>query len=218
MGVLPPGIERLGGQVWLEGEELTALDDRQLRELRGRSIAYVPQNPKAALHPLRRVSTQMRTVMRDLQICVDRDEAEQRCLEALNEVRVRNPERVLRAYPHELSGGMAQRVLIAIALVGRPTVLVADEPTTGLDATVQAQVMELIELRAHELGAATLLVTHDLGVVARHCERAVIIEDGTVTEEATLEELFSAPRSDYGGQLVQAARREAAARFREEPS
>jgi ABC-type dipeptide/oligopeptide/nickel transport system ATPase component len=153
--------------------------------------------------------------MRDLKICVDRGEAERRCFEALGEVRVRNPERVLRAYPHELSGGMAQRVLIAIALLGRPTVLVADEPTTGLDATVQAQVMELIELRARELGVATLLVTHDLGVVARHCERAVIIEDGAVTEAATLAELFSAPRSAYGGRLVRAARREATTRARD---
>jgi ABC-type dipeptide/oligopeptide/nickel transport system ATPase component len=142
----------------------------------------------------------------------DGKEADRRSLEALADVRVRDPERVLRAYPHQLSGGMAQRVLIAIALLNRPAVLVADEPTTGLDATVQAQVMDLIERRASELDAATLLVTHDLGVVARHCQRAIVVEGGVVTESATIEGLFARPASAYGRRLIQAARRESAAR------
>jgi peptide/nickel transport system permease protein len=148
----------------------------------------------------------MCTLQRDLGL--DKSDEAARA-EALVSVRIRDPERVLRAYPHELSGGMAQRVAIALALFGRPRLLIADEPTTGLDATVQAQVMQLIESRALDTGASTLLVTHDLGVVAQHCDRAIIIEDGRVTEERTIEDLFADPQSTYGRLLVEAAHREA---------
>jgi ABC-type glutathione transport system ATPase component len=208
MGVLPPGLERLGGSIRFAGVELTELDPEALRRLRGTGIAYVPQNAKAALHPLRRIGAQMRTVLRDLELA-DGDAVGRASLDALASVRIRDPERVLRAYPHELSGGMAQRVAIAIALLGRPRLLSADEPTTGLDATVQAQVMGLIERRTGEAGASTLLVTHDLGVVAQHCDRAIIVEDGRVTEQQTVEGLFAGATSDYGRLLVEAANREA---------
>jgi ABC-type glutathione transport system ATPase component len=206
MGVLPPGIVQLGGSIRFEGVELTQLPPESRRRLRGTGIAYVPQNAKAALHPLRRIGAQMRTLRRDLGL--DRGDEAAR-IEALESVRIRDPERVLRAYPHELSGGMAQRVTIALALLGRPRLLIADEPTTGLDATVQAQVMQLIESRARDTGASTLLVTHDLGVVAQHCDRAIIIEHGRVTEERTIEDLFADPQSTYGRLLVEAAHREA---------
>jgi ABC-type glutathione transport system ATPase component len=209
MGVLPPGVERQGGSIVFEGTELTALDDEQWRRLRGRRIAYVPQNAKAALHPLHRIDAQMRTVLRDLEL-VEGRQVEPFLVDALRSVRIRDAERVLRAYPHELSGGMAQRIAIAIARLARPKLLIADEPTTGLDATVQAQVMRLLEQRIETVGASTLVVTHDLGVVAQYCDRAVIVEHGVVAEQGTVTELFESPSSDYGRALVAAAGREAA--------
>jgi ABC-type glutathione transport system ATPase component len=206
MGVLPPGITRLGGEMLFEGRDLAAVSPNEMRLLRGRKIAYVPQNASAALHPQRRVGAQMRTVMRDLELTSDRRKAKSLALTALESVRIQDPERVYLAYSHELSGGMAQRVAIAISLLARPRLLIADEPTTGLDATVQAQVMRLIEERAADLGASTLIVTHDLGVVAQYCERAVILENGRVTEETTIDGLFAGARSEYGRRLVASAR------------
>jgi ABC-type glutathione transport system ATPase component len=208
MGVLPPGVERQAGSIAFDGTELTGLDGEDWRRLRGRQISYVPQNAKAALHPLRRVDAQLRTVLRDLELVEGKD-VEPFSIDALRSVRIRDAERVLRAYPHELSGGMAQRITIAIALLGRPKLLIADEPTTGLDATVQAQVMRLIEQRTENAGASTLLVTHDLGIVAQYCDRAVIVEHGFVAEQGTVAELFEEASSDYGRALVAAAGREA---------
>ena len=206
MGVLPLGITRLGGEILFEGRDLTGMTPKEMRVLRGRQIAYIPQNASGALHPLRRVGAQMRTVMRDLELTSDGRESKGIALGALHSVRIQDPERAYAAYSHELSGGMAQRVVIAIALLGRPKLLIADEPTTGLDATVQAQVMHLIEQRAAELGASTLIVTHDLGVVAQHCERAAIIEEGRVTEEVSIEDLFAGSASVYGQRLVESVR------------
>jgi ABC-type glutathione transport system ATPase component len=208
MGVLPPEIAILGGRISFEGRDLTALEPEERRRLRGRRIAYVPQNAKAALHPLRRVGGQMRTILRDLELAGG-DEAEQMAERALASVMIQDPERVLRSHAHELSGGMAQRVAIAIALLGSPHVLIADEPTTGLDATVQEQIMRLIEDRAEHAGVSTLLITHDLAVVARFCDRVVIVDGGRVVERATVAGLFADAQSDYGRRLVAAASREA---------
>lgn len=208
MGVLPPEIAILAGRIVFEGRELTGLSPDERRRLRGRGIAYVPQNAKAALHPLRRIGAQLRTVLRDLELAEGQD-ANRIAEQALLSVMIHDPERVLRAHAHELSGGMAQRVAIAIALLGHPRLLIADEPTTGLDATVQAQIMHLIEDRAEHFGVSTLLVTHDLGVVARFCDRVLIIQDGHVVERATVVDLFARPQSIYGTSLVAAAKREA---------
>ncbi len=211
MGLLPPGAFRLRGTISFEGTDLSQLTDREYQAIRLRRIAMIVQNAPGALHPLRRVGDQMVTLLRDHKLCVSRDEAFDRVHAALASVNIPDARGVASALPHELSGGMAQRVIIAIALLAEPRLLIADEPTTGLDTTVQAQVMELIVGHARGLDASTLLVTHDLGVVAQHCERAIVLENGCIVEDSSVLDLFRTPMSEYGRRLVDAAKREATA-------
>jgi len=195
-GLLRGRRVRSSGSALLEGEELLGAPAARLRELRGGSIALVFQDPLSALHPLRRVGSQLAEAVRAHRD-VPRGQARRRALELLELVRLRDPERRLDAYPHELSGGMRQRVMIAMALANEPRVLIADEPTTALDVTVQAQILALLRRLQQELGMALVLISHDLGVVAEMADEIAVMYAGRIVERAPAARLFAAPQHPY---------------------
>ena len=160
--------------------------------LLGREIAFIPQNPMTALNPVERIEPQITDVLR-MHLNLDRTAARTRALALLREVHLREPERILRQYPHELSGGMRQRVLIAIAFACKPKLVIADEPTTALDVTVQKQILQLIRELQRNSGTAILFITHDLGVVAKLCDWVAVMHGGRVLESARVAELFAKP-------------------------
>jgi oligopeptide/dipeptide ABC transporter ATP-binding protein len=201
LGLLPPGARVESGSARFEGRELLGLPERELRALRGRRIAMVFQDPLSALDPLATVGRQLGEVL-EAHLSLRRREVRRRCAAALAEVGLPDPEQRLGRYPHELSGGQRQRVLIAMALLHEPRVLLADEPTTALDVTLQAQVLDLFEALQQRHGTAVLLITHDLGVVARACQRVLVMYAGRVVEEAGVEALFAAPLHPYTRALL----------------
>jgi peptide/nickel transport system ATP-binding protein len=206
LGILPENAHVIAGSVLFDGRDITYLAEAARRHLLGREIAFIPQNPMTALNPVERIEPQISDVLR-MHLGLDRAQARARALELLNEVHLREPERVLRSYPHELSGGMRQRVLIAIAFACRPKLVIADEPTTALDVTVQKQVLRLIrELQRHS-GTAILLITHDLGVVAKLCEYVYVMHGGRVLESAPAAALFARPAHEYTRALIAATPR-----------
>ena len=189
-----------------DGRDITHLPERERRRLMGRGLGLIPQDPMTSLNPAYRIGGQIADVLR-LHLGMDRAAARARALELLDDVHIREPERVLRQYPHELSGGMRQRVLIAIAFACRPKLIVADEPTTALDVTVQRQVLALIkEMQAQE-GASILFVTHDLGVVAKICDRVTVLHGGRVLEAGDTRRIVEAPQHDYTKALMAATPR-----------
>ena len=193
LGVLPPAVRIVSGSIRFEGTEIVGLPRSRMRELLARGIALIPQDPLTALNPTRRIEHQMTDVMR-ARLGLDARTARARALALLEEVRIREPAAVLRRYPHEISGGQRQRVLIAIAFACAPRLIVADEPTTALDVTVQKQILRLIhDLRARR-GTAILFVTHDLGVVAKICDRLSVLHAGLIVEQGTVAEAIAAPR------------------------
>ncbi|HET7120856.1 MAG TPA: ABC transporter ATP-binding protein [Solirubrobacterales bacterium] len=198
--------ERLGGRVVsgrvrFRGDDVTALGERGWRRLRGREIGFVPQASIASLYPLGRVGGQLKAAARMLD---PESDPEERALELLRQVHLPDPTRVMEAYPHELSGGMRQRVMIALALVGRPAVLIADEATTALDVTVQGAILELLrELRA-STGMSIVFVTHDLGVVQELCSRVYVMYGGEMMEVGRVADVMSAPSHPYTRALVSA--------------
>ena len=193
------------GQVRFEGRDVLALGDAQLRKLRGRRIAMIFQDPMMALNPVYSVERQVGEVLR-LHLGMGEREAAAEVVELLKLVGVPAPEERARQYPHNLSGGMRQRVMIAMALACRPKLLIADEPTTALDVTVQAQVLDLIQSLKARLGMAVLLITHDLGVVAETAHRVVVMYAGRKVEEGTAREIFNDPRHPYTRGLLEAAK------------
>ena len=204
VGLLPPApMTETGGSVRLrsangEGtEELLGASDRHLRRVRGRRIGFVFQDPLTSLHPLLTVGRQVLESIRLAGRSVHRGPAKARLHALLQEAGLPDPERIANAYPHELSGGQRQRALIAMALAGDPELLIADEATTALDVTVQAQILELFRRLVRERGMALISVTHDLGVVAAIADRAVVLYGGRVMEEAPVHELFREPRHPY---------------------
>ncbi|MGW2564786.1 dipeptide ABC transporter ATP-binding protein [Streptomyces sp. NPDC001537] len=202
MGLAPPGA-RVGGSVRLLGEELSGLPERELARIRGRRIAMVFQDPLHAFTPVLRVGDQIAEALRIHQRPRPRREsALRRAVELLDFVGVPQPSRAARAYPHELSGGMRQRAMIAMAMSNGPDVLLADEPTSALDATVQAQVLEALAAARRETGAALLLVTHDLGVVAGSADRVAVLYAGRIVETGTAEAVLTRPRMPYTVGLV----------------
>jgi len=206
LGILPSAARLTGGHIFFDGDEITRLEGRARRALLGRAIAMIPQDPMAALNPGFRIESQITDVLR-LHLGLDRGAAQVRALELLNDVRIRAPERVLRQYPHELSGGMRQRVLIAIAFACRPRLIVADEPSTALDVTVQRQVLRLIKLLQAQEGTAVLFVTHNLGVVAKTCDTMTILHAGRVLEEGSVAACFERPAHPYTRALMAATPR-----------
>lgn len=177
------------GEVLFEGENLLLLSERKLRKIRGGKIAMIFQDPSSALNPVYTIEEQMMESVR-YHTSLSEKEGKELILRLLNEVAIDAPEKRLSAYPHELSGGMKQRVMIAIALIGNPAVLIADEPTTGLDVTVQKQVLDLIKKLQKEHGMALLLITHDLGVVASYADRMIVMYTSRSVEEGAVFEVL----------------------------
>ena len=206
MGIVDRGGRITRGQIVLGGLDVVTAEEEALQEQRGRELAMIFQNPRTALNPIRTVGKQIGDVLlRHANIV--RANIKQRALELLRRVQIIHPERCYHAYPFELSGGMCQRILIAMALACAPALLIADEPTTGLDVVTQATIMDLIKELALQNRMATLFITHDLGLAARYCERIVVMHAGHVVETATTRELFTAPRHPYTARLIAATPR-----------
>ncbi|MFM2106462.1 MAG: hypothetical protein RL338_1494, partial [Chloroflexota bacterium] len=201
MGLLPRRTSRVGGSVRLGGDELVGLSESAYRRVRGERVAMVFQDPLTALNPLYRAGEQVAEALR-FHRGMSRAAADRRTVELLADVGLPDPEAVARRYPHELSGGMRQRVMIAMALACEPELLIADEPTTALDVTVQAQILELLRDLVRDRGMALLLITHDLGVVRELCERAIVLYAGRIAEAAAVGELFAGPRHPYTAGLA----------------
>ena len=201
LGLLPAGGEISAGHVLFDGRDLATLSERELRRIRGKEIALVSQEPMVSLDPLFRVGSQLAEALRQHR-GLSRREARTDAVELLRRVRLPNPELIAQRYPHELSGGMAQRVAIARALAGEPRLLIADEPTTALDVTVQAEILELLRDLQRERGMAILFVTHDWGVVADICDRAVVMYAGQVVERADVDSILAQPLHPYTEALL----------------
>ena len=191
----PPG-RIAGGRIQFEGTDLVRLDEAGIRDVRGGRIAMIFQDPMMALNPVHTIGRQIAEVLM-LHLGMDKHRAMDRAVELLDLVRVPAPATRVRQYPHNLSGGMRQRVMIAMALACNPKLLIADEPTTALDVTIQAQVLELIRDLKDELGMSVLLITHDLGVVAETAQNVVVMYAGRKVEEGRVEEVFRAPAHPY---------------------
>jgi oligopeptide/dipeptide ABC transporter ATP-binding protein len=187
---------RITGSITYRGRELTGLDDDELRDVRGEEIAMIFQDPMCSLNPVYRVGDQI-TEMIHAHREVSDDEARSRAVELLRSVGIPNPEQRVRCYPHEFSGGMRQRAMIAMALAVDPHALIADEPTTALDVTVQAQILRLIDQLNRDRDLAVILITHDLGVVAEVADRVLVMYAGQIVEDATLDEIFYDPQHPY---------------------
>src|SRR5450432_316709 len=195
------------GSVMFSGIDVKAATENQMRDLRGREISMIFQNPRAALNPIRKVGDQIEDVLRQhVQQSAVGDRGE-KAIEALEAVKIARPRERYHAYPFELSGGMCQRVVIALALACRPQLLIADEPTTGLDVTTQKAVMDLVVELTRERNMSTILITHDLGLAAAYCDRVVVMEKGKVVETAMSATIFKSPSHPYTRKLMRATPR-----------
>jgi oligopeptide/dipeptide ABC transporter ATP-binding protein len=197
MGLLPKGQGKItGGSIRLNGRELTGLPDREMRAVRGREMAMIFQDPLTSLNPAYTVGRQM-VEMLQVNLGLSKKDALGRAVEMLGKVGVSDPERRVKEFPHQLSGGMIQRVMIAMALSVEPKVLIADEPTTALDVTIQAQVLELMNELKRQMDTAILLITHDMGVVADMADDVMVMYAGEVVEHAPVAQLFREPKHPY---------------------
>jgi peptide/nickel transport system ATP-binding protein len=205
LGIQPPAFERTAGRMLFRNIDLCSLDDNGMRAIRGREISMVFQDARAALNPVFTVGRQLADVWQ-LHHGGSRRAAMVKAIEALGRVSIPEPERRARQYPHEFSGGMAQRAMIAMAaLVCQPSLLILDEPTTGLDVTIQSDIMELIVELGHARGLTTCLITHDLGVVAETCDEVVVMNAGKVVETGSAEAIFTTPQDLYTQRLLSAS-------------
>ncbi len=196
----PPG-KVVGGEIRFKGRELLALPEEEMRRIRGNQISMIFQEPMTSLNPVYTVGEQIGETVR-LHQKLDRKRAKERAVEMLRQVGIPAPEQRVEAYPHQLSGGMRQRVMIAMALACNPELLIADEPTTALDVTIQAQILELLKRLQAERGMAVMLITHDLGVVAESCDAVVVMYAGRVVEQAPVRALFRRPAHPYTAGLL----------------
>src|SRR3984893_6799600 len=194
------------GAVHFTGLDIRGATEDQMRNLRGREISMIFQNPRAALNPIRKVGHQIEDVL-EQHSQADSSALTDKAIEILDQVRIARPRERYHAYPFELSGGMCQRVVIALALACRPQLLIADEPTTGLDVTTQKAVMDLVVELTRQRGMSTILITHDLGLAATYCDRVVVMEKGRVVETATSRAIFTAPAHPYTRKLMRATPR-----------
>src|SRR6201995_4130416 len=194
------------GSVMFSGIDVKTASEGEMRDLRGREISMIFQNPRAALNPIRKVGDQIEDVLRQHVQPSSQDRGE-KAIEALEAVKIARPRERYHAYPFELSGGMCQRVVIALALACNPQLLIADEPTTGLDVTTQKAVMDLIVELTRQRGMSTILITHDLGLAAAYCDRVVVMEKGRVVETALAADIFARPEHAYTRKLMRATPR-----------
>jgi peptide/nickel transport system ATP-binding protein len=206
LGLLPANATILSGHIAFEGRDLLAMREVERRGLLGRRIALIPQDPMTSLNPVKRVGAQISNLLRH-HLGLSRQAALSRATELLTEVAIREPARVLSLYPHEISGGMRQRVLIAMAFACDPSLVIADEPTTALDVTVQRQVLQLVERLRKRHGSAVLFITHDLGVVAKICRSVSVLHAGRVLEEGETADVLMRPRHAYTRALLAATPR-----------
>ena len=185
------------GEVLFEGKDLTKVPQKQLWDIRGGKIAMIFQDPMSSLNPLARVGKQVEEMIATHEPDLSKQERQARALELFRLVRIPEPEKRYRSYPHEFSGGMRQRVMIAMALACKPDILIADEPTTALDVTIQDQILKLLRQLQAEMGMSIIFITHDLGVVAELCSRVLVMYGGMVMEEAPIDDIFHRPRHPY---------------------
>lgn len=203
-GLLPQGQTEASGSATLGGQELLRCSEAQLRALQGSDLAVVFQEPMTSLDPVRRIGSQVEESLR-AHTRLSAGERRRRALEAMVQAELPDPEGLCRKYPHELSGGMLQRVMIAAAIVSRPRLLLADEPTTALDVTIQAQILRLLVELRQKYDLSYLFISHDLNVIYQLCTRVLVMQRGEIVEENTVEELFAHPRHPYTKQLLEAA-------------
>jgi len=206
LGVIPRPGRIISGNVIFDGQNLVGKKDKELRGIRGRRIGYVSQDPNSSLDPLYTVESQLAEVIMAHEK-MSKAEARERVLKLLNLVRIPEAEARMGAYPHELSGGMRQRIAIARALAASPDILIADEPTTNLDVTIQAQVLELLKSLERDLGMTLILITHDMGIVAEMTKKVVVLYAGRVAEVADTTSIYTNPRHPYTAALLQSVPR-----------
>ncbi|CAN5513045.1 ABC transporter ATP-binding protein [soil metagenome] len=206
LGITAPGIEIAAGSVAFQGADWLALSAADRRAHLGRDIALIPQDPLTALNPVHTIGAQVADVLR-LHLGHSAEQARTRTLELLEAVQIRSPATVIRQYPHELSGGMRQRVLIAMAFACKPKLIIADEPTTALDVTVQREVLRLLRDLQRDEGAAVLFITHNLGIVAKLADRVSVIHSGRIVEHGDVRQIIEAPRTAYTRALFAATPR-----------
>ena len=197
----PSNCRIMGGEILFQGEDILKKSEAELREIRGGEIAMIFQDSLSALNPVYTVGNKMVELIRR-HTSMTKKEAKARVLELLTAVGITDPEKAMRSYPHELSGGMRQRVMIAMAMSSNPKVLIADEPTTALDVTIQAQILELMNDLRHKLGMSIIMITHDLGVVAQMCEKIAVMYAGHIVEYGTTDEIFYNPQHEYTKGLI----------------
>ncbi|ENG2551530.1 TPA: ABC transporter ATP-binding protein [Citrobacter farmeri] len=203
MGLLSPRTSRVSGEVKLAGKALHSLSAKARRQRNGHEMAMIFQDPLASLNPVMTIGLQIDESLR-LHTSLNRSQRQQKMIDLLTQVGIVDPARSAGAWPHELSGGMRQRVMIAMAIATSPSLLIADEPTTALDATIQAQILDLLEEINQQSGMGIVIITHDLSVVARLCQRVVVLYAGQVVEEADVHTLFERPRHPYTRALLAA--------------
>jgi oligopeptide/dipeptide ABC transporter ATP-binding protein len=204
--IVPRPGKVVAGKALFEGQDLLSMPEKEMRKYRGRRIGYVSQDPNSSLDPLFTVESQLAEVIQAHEK-VTKEQASERVLSLLQRVRISEPEARMKAYPHELSGGMRQRIAIARALAGEPDLLIADEPTTNLDVTIQAQVLDLLRDLQRELGMTLILITHDMGIVAEMTKKVVVLYAGRVAEIASTKETFASPKHPYTSALLKAVPR-----------
>ena len=201
MGLTAYPGKLVGGKVWFNGHEIENMKEKDFRKIRGNEVSIIFQDPMTSLNPVYTIGNQIVEVIR-LHTDKNKADAWARAKELLELVGINEPEKRLKQYPHELSGGMRQRVMIAIALACEPKLLIADEPTTALDVTIQAQILELMNDLRHKLGMSIIMITHDLGVVAQMCEKIAVMYAGHIVEYGTTDEIFYNPQHEYTKGLI----------------